>query len=385
MSIIVTVLLNIVRILAAVLVFGLIVVIHEWGHFIVAKLCGIQVNEFAIGMGPKLFGWGKKETRYSVRLLPIGGYCAMEGEDAAGGGSVKTATPTVTEDNPRAFYRKKVWQRMLVTVAGATMNLLLGFVLLLVYFGVCTMPSSDGNTYFAGTTVSWQQENATSFEGGLRPGDTILSIDGKRVFTIFDIQSLLQDSDDATFEMRVRRTVNEQEQTVTLPAVSFERQYNEESGRYFLLYDFKVNAIPKTIGSTVTQAIKTEGSVAVMVWRSLGGLLTGRYGLNELSGPVGTVDIIGDTVADAMNETHWQAGLGSVLMLVVLLTVNVGMFNLLPLPALDGSRFWFLAWEGITRKPIPQKYEAIVHAIGFVLLLALIVVVTFSDVFKMLR
>ena len=107
------------RLFAAVIVFGLIVVIHEWGHFIVAKLTGVQVNEFAIGMGPRLFGWGKGETRYSVRLLPIGGYCAMEGEDAAGGGEVKLDNENTVVDNPRAFYRKKVWQRMLITVAGA--------------------------------------------------------------------------------------------------------------------------------------------------------------------------------------------------------------------------------------------------------------------------
>ncbi len=378
MIIITTVLLYVFRLLAAVIVFGLIVVIHEWGHFIVAKLCGVQVNEFAIGMGPKLFAWGKGETRYSVRLFPIGGYCAMEGEDAAGGGEVKV-TETVKEDNPRAFYRKKVWQRMLITVAGAAMNILLGFILLLAYFGVCTLPSGDGNAYYAGTTISWQEEDALSFESGLRAGDTLLEIDGKRVFTVFDIQSLLQDSDDGTFEMKVRREGD----VVILPAVNFKRNYNEQTGGYVLQYDFKVNAIPQTLVSTVVQAAKTECSVAVMVWRSLGGLLTGRYGLNELSGPVGTVDIIGDTVADAITAEQWQVGLGSVLMLVVLLTVNVGVFNLLPVPALDGGRLLFLIWEGITRKPVPQKYEAIVHAIGLVLLLLLIVIVTFSDIFKL--
>lgn len=365
------------RLVAAVFVFGLIVVIHEWGHFIVAKLTGVQVNEFAIGMGPKLFGWGKGETRYSVRLFPIGGFCAMEGEDAAGGGEVKPTEETA--DNPRAFYRQKVWQRMLITVAGAAMNILLGFVLLLVYFGACTLPSNDGKVYYAGTTVSWQQENAPSYESGLRPSDTILSIDGKRVFTVFDIQSLLQDSDDGTFVMRVRRDG----ETVELPAVTFKREYNEEIDSYVLQYDFKVNAIPQTVGSTLVQSVKTECSVAVMVWRSLGGLLTGKYGLNELSGPVGTVDIIGDTVADAITAEQWQAGLGNVLMLVVLLTVNVGIFNLLPVPALDGGRLLFLIWEGVTRKPVPQKYEAIVHAIGLVLLFLLIIVVTFSDVIKL--
>lgn len=379
MIIIATVLLYVFRLLAAVIVFGLIVVIHEWGHFIVAKLTGVQVNEFAIGMGPKLFGWGKGETRYSLRLLPIGGYCAMEGEDAAGGGEVKLGKTAVTEDNPRAFYRKKVWQRMLITVAGAVMNIVLGFLLLIVYFSVCTLPSNDGKVYYAGTTISWQEEGAQSFESGLHAGDTLLTIDGKRVFSVFDIQSLLQDSDDATFEMTVRRDG----ETVMLPAVTFKREYNDETDSHILRYDFKVNAIPQTVGSTITQAVKTECSVAVMVWRSLGGLLTGKYGLNELSGPVGTVDIIGDTVANAITQEQWQAGLGSVLMLIVLLTVNVGIFNLLPVPALDGGRLLFLIWEGVTHKPVPQKYEAIVHAVGLVLLVLLIIVVTFSDVTKL--
>ena len=370
------VILSVLRILAALVIFGIIVVIHEWGHFIVAKLCGVQVNEFAIGMGPKLLKWGKKETKYSLRLLPIGGFCAMEGEDAAGGGEVSAdVTPT---DNPRAFYRKKVWQRMLITVAGAAMNLVLGFVLLVVNFAVCTAPSADGNTYYAGTAISWQEEGSTSAASGLQVGDTILKIDGKSVFSVFDIQSLLQESD-GDVSMTVRRDGARTE----LPSVKFHREYNEASGRYILHYDFKVNAIKSNVWTTVEQSARTECSVAVMVWRSLGGLLTGKYGLNELSGPVGTVDVIGDTVADAVASADWRAGLSSVLMLVILLTVNVGIFNLLPIPALDGGRMLFLIWEGVTRRPVPQKYEAVVHAIGFVLLLILIVIVTFSDVIKL--
>lgn len=375
--IVIEILMTILRLLAAVFVFGLIVVIHEGGHFIVAKLCGVQVNEFAIGMGPKLIKWGKGETKYSLRLLPIGGYCAMEGEDAAGGGSVDTEI-SIT-DNPRAFPRKKVWQRLAITVAGAFMNILLGFVVLLVYFGACTVPSKDGAAYYAGTTISWQEDNASSYQSGLRVQDTVLKVDGKRVFSVFDFNMLLMDSDDGAYEFTVRRAGK----TVVLPKVALKREYDEKSGVYIVHYDFKVNAIKQTVGSTIAQAARTECSVAVTVWRSLGGLVSGRYGLNQLSGPVGTVDIIGDTVAGAFEEDNWQDGLGNILMLLTLLTVNVGVFNLLPIPALDGGRVLFLLWEGITRKPIPQKYEAIVHAVGLVLLLLLIVVVTFSDIVKL--
>jgi regulator of sigma E protease len=195
---------------------------------------------------------------------------------------------------------------------------------------------------------------------------------------MMDVQSLLQDSDDGTFEI----TVDRNGETVVLPSVEFKRD-PLDGGGYRLYYDFYVKGTPQTVLNTVVQAAKTECSIAVMVWRSLGNIVTGRYGLNELSGPVGTVDVIGDVVADAVTETHWQDGLGNVLMLVVLLTVNVGIFNLLPVPALDGGRLLFLAWEGITRRPIPAKYEGWIHAVGMILLLLLVVVVTFSDVFKL--
>lgn len=375
------ILLTVLRLIAAAIVFGLIVIIHEWGHFIVAKLMDVQVNEFSMGMGPKLFQFGKKETKYTLRLFPIGGYCAMEGEDDAGGGEVSLNEVELT-NNPRALNNKKVWRRLLIVVAGAAMNLLLGFVLLLGYFGICTLPSDDGNVYYGSTTIAAFADEAVSSQSGLAVGDTILKIDGKRVFSVMDISSLLQDSDDGTFEMTVRRAVDGKDQTVVLPAVNFQRDALEGGG-YRLIYDFKVKAIPQTIGSTITQAAKTECSVAVMVWRSLGNIITGKYGLNELSGPIGTVDIIGDVVENAVSQERWQDGLANVLMLIVMLTVNVGIFNLLPIPALDGGRVLFLIWEGITRKPVPPKYEGWVHAIGMVLLLLLIVVVSFSDIFKL--
>ena len=368
---------TILRLIGALIVFGLIVVIHEWGHFIVAKLMDVQVNEFAMGMGPKLFGWGKKETRYSVRLFPIGGYCAMEGEDAAGSGEVSTET-VAPSNNPRAFSNKKVWRRVLIVVAGAVMNLFLGFVLLLGYFGICTRPADNGNIYYSGTTIAYLPETAPSYQSGLRVGDELLSIDGKRVFSVMDIPSILQTDADGEFQMTVRRDGEK----VNLPAVKFERR-ELENGGHLLIYDFNVNPIPQTVWSTISQSFKTECSVAVTVWRSLGGLITGEYGLNELSGPIGTVDVIGDVVEDAVKQEYWQDGLASVLMLTVVLTVNVGIFNLLPFPALDGGRLLFLIWEGITRKPVPPKYEGIVHAIGMGLLLLLIVVVTFSDIKKL--
>ncbi len=380
---ILTVVMQLGRLLAALVVFGLIVMIHELGHFLAAKAMGVQVNEFAIGFGPKLLQFGKKETKYSIRLFPLGGFCAMEGEDAAGGGEVSLEEKKTAENNPRSFLNKPVWRRVVITVAGVVMNLVLGFAVLLVYTGVCTRPLDDGHVYYSDTQIAVLPEDSRSYQSGLRPGDRLLKIDGQRVFSSFDIQFLLQNSDDGVFEMTVRRTVNGTSEVVTLPSVAFERTYSEETGRYTLIYDFKVLGIPQTVGSTVREAARMECSMAVTVWRTLKGMFTGQYGLNDLSGPVGTVDAIGDVVENAVQQEHWQDGLGNVLSLVALLTVNVGIFNLLPVPALDGGRLLFLAIEGIARRRVPPKYEGIVHAVGLILLLLLVVIVTFNDIMKL--
>jgi regulator of sigma E protease len=377
-------------ILIALIIFGVIIVVHELGHFIMAKLMGVKVNEFAMGMGPKLLQFGKGETKYTLRAFPIGGFCAMEGEDSAGSGEVELsgkadgteheAAPQEEpeEPDPRAFSQKKVWRRMLIIIAGPVMNIVLGFLLLLVYFGACIVPNEDGKVYFGSTTVSSLQEGASDKETGLRKGDTILKLDGKTVFTDRDLVMILNSADDDVFDMVVSREVEGKKEKVVLKQTVFNWVNSENSG-----YSFTVSPIEQTFGSVITQSAKMECTVSVMIWRSLGDILTGKYGLRDLSGPVGTVDAIGDTVSDAIAEEHWQDGLGNILMMVVLITVNVGIFNLLPVPALDGGRLLFLIWEGITRKPVPPKYEGMIHAIGLVLLLLLIVVVTFSDIMKL--
>ena len=367
------------RIAAALLIFGLIVTIHEWGHFLAAKAMGVKVNEFAIGFGPTLFRFGKGETLYTLRLLPLGGFCAMEGEDSAGSAEVRVEDTPSDPNDPRSFLNKPVWRRLIITVAGVAANLLLGFLVLLVYNGICIRPAADGSVYYAGTQISVLEENTPSYQSGLRPGDTLLTIDGQRVFSSLDIQFLLQSSDDGIFEMNVKRG----DETVTLPAVTFERTYSEETGHYVLKYDFYVNPVKQTVWSTVVESARMECSTAVTVWRTLKGMFTGVYGLNDLSGPVGTVDAIGDVVENAVQQQYWQDGLGNVLMLIAMITVNVGVFNLLPIPALDGGRLLFLIVEGITRKRVPPKYEGWVHAAGFILLLLLIAVVTFNDILKL--
>ncbi len=356
----------VVTILVAILIFGVIILVHELGHFAMAKLMGIRVNEFAIGMGPTLLKFGKKETKYSLRAFPIGGFCAMEGEDS-------------DSEDPRAFGSKKVWRRVLVVIAGAVMNLVLGYVLLVAYYGIYTQPAAEGQiAAYSSTIIAELPETASSYKTGLRVGDEIIKINGKRVVTDFDVANLMQSDEDGIFPMTVKRVVDGKKQTVELPAVQFELKKNEETGGNILIYDFKVAPIKKTVLSTLAQAGKMEYSIGVLIWRSLGDIITGKYGLNELSGPVGTVSAIGEAVAQVRT-----VGLESLIMLVVLITVNVGIFNLLPLPALDGGRLLFLAFEGVFRRPVNPKYEGLVHFIGLILLLLLMVVVTFSDIVKL--
>ncbi len=369
----------IIKLLIAVVVFGLIVFVHEFGHFLMARLMGVRVNEFALGMGPRIAKFNGKETEYSIRLFPIGGFCSMAGEDAAGSGSVTNDEPDLDPDDPRAFYNKKVWRRVLIVVAGAVMNLILGFVLLVIYFAAFTQPKTEGEpAYYASTVIAQLSEEAPAYQTGLRIGDDVLSINGKRVYTNFDMANILQSDEDGVFDFTVRR---DGEKT-TLDGVTFDLEVDEETGTRYLVYDFKVLGIEKTAWTTVQQAAKMETSVGVLIWRSLGDMLTGKYGLNELSGPVGTVEAIGDAAIQQTDDA-WSIDWESLLMMMVIITVNVGIFNLLPFPALDGGRLVFLVFEGIFRKKVPAKFEGMVHIIGFVLLLTLMVVVTFSDIWKL--
>lgn len=207
-------------ILVALIIFGVIIIVHELGHFIMAKLMGVKVNEFSMGMGPKLLQFGKGETKYTLRAFPVGGFCAMEGEDSAGAGEVDLAkrpddageAPKPSEDepaepDPRAFNQKKVWRRILIVIAGPIMNIVLGFILLLVYFGACIVPDDDGNVYFGSTTVSSMEEGASQ-EDGLQIGDTILKLDGKTVFTDRDLVMILNSAEDDVFDMVVSRDVD---------------------------------------------------------------------------------------------------------------------------------------------------------------------------------
>ena len=352
---------HIVTLLIAILIFGLIIGIHEFGHFIVAKLNHIQVNEFAIGMGPKLLHFRKGETTYSLRLFPIGGFCSMEGEDQS-------------SENPNAFEKKAVWRRMLVVLAGAFMNLVLGFVLIAVLLCTSTKIPSTVIARFAETTNS-AGETVTASESersGLREGDKIIAIDGSHILSATDLIYKLQTTETDSYDVTVKRDGAR----VVVENVKF---HNDNTDG---LLDFAVEGKSKNPVNVVTYAAKDTAATAKLIWMSLVELISGKYSLQDLSGPVGTVSVIEQAASSGENLLE---RVQSVMNLTIFITVNVGVFNLLPIPGLDGSRFVFLLIEAIRRKPVPKNREAMVHLIGMAALFLLMILVTVQDITRFFR
>ncbi len=347
-----------IGIVIAIIVFGLIIFIHEFGHFTVAKLCKVKVNEFALGMGPALVKFKRGETLYALRLLPFGGYCSMEGENDE-------------SDNERAFCNKRVWQRILIVAAGAIMNLILGFIVVAIM-----LSTQDAIT---SSTITWFSDDATSSETGLELGDEIKSINGMHIFSEIDMSYQLQSDEDGVFDFTVLRDG----ETVELSGVTFALDETEDGN--FLHLDFKVAPIEKGFFSVCEYSVKTSISYGRLVLVSLKDLVLGKYKINDLSGPVGIVSVLSDVV-DSNADTSgidWYSLFQQLLSLSALITINVGIFNLLPLPALDGGRLLFLIIEAIRRKPVPAKYEGYVHTAGFALLMLLMVYITAHDIFKL--
>ncbi len=345
-------------IIIGVLLFGFVIFFHELGHFLMAKLSGIRVNEFALGMGPKLFSFQKGETKYALRLLPIGGYCAMEGEDEE-------------SDDQRAFGNKPVWRRILVVVAGGLFNIILGFFLMLIVLGQ--------QDVYATTTISKFAENSALEAAGAQVGDRIVEIDGYAVYTDRDLSFSLALADPKAVSMKVERDG----QKVDLGVFALNAQ-TVEDGKEIVSMDFWVEPEKRTFFGLIGRSAADTYSMARMVIESLKGIVTGRFGLNDVAGPVGTAQAISQAAGAGLEQGFGQA-VNNILLMIIMITVNLGVVNLLPLPALDGGRLLFLIWEGVTRKPVPQKYEGYVHAAGFVLLMGLMIVITFSDILRIFR
>lgn len=332
-------------ILITILIFAVIIFIHECGHFAAAKLCKIRVNEFALGMGPTLFHFGKGETRYALRLFPIGGFVSMEGEDGGSG-------------DPRAFCNQKVWKRILIVCAGAFMNLVLGFIVVL----LMTIPSDR----LPSMTVAQFYENASTEATGLQAGDEILRVNGRSIWVDSDLVYTLSTDEDGVVDMVVRRD----EEKVELSDVAFTTQDGT------LVIDFTVQGVPANLPNVLSYSFRKTASIGRLVWIAVGQLITGQSSINELSGPIGTAQAIGQAAS---------AGLSTVMYLFAFITINVGIFNILPVPALDGGRLIFLLFELITRRRIKPEHEAYVHFAGFVLLILLIIFVSYHDIVNLIR
>lgn len=341
----------------AILIFEIIIVIHELGHFIAAKSNGVKVNEFAIGMGPAIFKKKKGETLYALRIFPIGGYCAMEGEDDS-------------SDDSRALCKKPVWRRIIIVVAGVVMNLVLGLVILI----ISTATGGD----ITSRTVSKFEENASSQASGLQAGDKIVRVNGMHIFTAMDMSYQFQNDKDGVYDMTVVRDGKK----VDLKDISLAA----DDGKTHI--DFFVYPQKRTFGSVISESSRMLVTDARLIYISLIDMVRGKYSIRDLSGPVGIVDSI-DTVIDnqtdkSTGKIDWASLVQTLMSLSAFITINLGIFNLLPLPALDGGRLIFLIIEGIRRKPVKPEHEGLVHAIGFAALIVLMLVITVSDVMKMI-
>ncbi|MCI8589524.1 MAG: RIP metalloprotease RseP [Clostridiales bacterium] len=336
----------VMTILITVLVFGALILIHEFGHYLFARLFKVSILEFAIGMGPKLLSKKSKKTGidYSWRALPVGGFVSMVGEE---GGS----------EDEGALSKKPKWQRAIVLAAGACMNLLLGFLIMVIY--VSSSPA------LGSTVVAAFSEEATSYQSGLQTGDEIVAVDGHKVHILYDLSYAISRYGTEPISITV---VREGEKTV-LENVSFPSY--TEMGVTFGEQDFKVTRVEKNPASVLYYAFHQGVTTVRMVWESLIDMLTGRYGLEAMSGPVGVSSAIGDAAS---------SGIDSFLILVALITINLGIFNLLPFPALDGGQLLFLLIEAIRKKPIKPEIAGIINSAGLVLLMLLMLIVTVKDV-----
>ena len=339
---------TILTILAAIIIFAVLIFVHELGHFIAAKLSDIKVHEFAIGMGPKLFSFGKGETKYSLRLFPIGGYCALEGENSA-------------SEDERAFINKSPLKRLFVLAAGAFMNILLGFILLNIV--TATFPTIDT------TQVATVAEGSPAEEAGLMPGDKIVKINSTGVPTYKVLSWELSDLDGSEETFTVKRGGEKIKLNIAPELQStgyvFGISFQEVDNNFFL---------------TVRESFHETFFYSRVIIETFFDLIRGKVGINEMSGPIGIVSEIGGAVETAA-ETGYP-GIMNLLLLAVLLTVNLGVFNLIPLPALDGGRILFVLIELIRRKPLPPEKEGMVHMIGLIALLLFSLFVAYMDVLK---
>ncbi|MBS7239955.1 MAG: RIP metalloprotease RseP [Acetatifactor sp.] len=347
-----------------VLIFGVVVIAHEFGHFIIAKANGIKVLEFFVGMGPTLFSFTKGGTKYSLKLFPIGGACMFEGED--GVQEKDEATGEYKELSSGAFNKAGVWSRIATVFAGPFFNFILAFLVSLIMVNMTDVIA------IRDPVLSEVVEDGAAAEAGLMPGDMILSLNGRKLKLYQEITLFMQVTYQGGDVEVVYRRDGEVHQTTLTP------QYDEEYGRYMLGVVNSEFVTPTRLQSFKYAWYEMRFSVKA-TFESLGMLVRGKVTRNDVAGPVGiAVNVVGKTYEET-KDYGWRSVLVSMLNIVLMLSVNLGILNLLPLPALDGGRLVFLLIEVIRGKPIPPEKEGLVHFVGLMFFMALMVFVFFND------
>ena len=356
----------IVTFIAAVFVFSAVIAIHEFGHFMVAKLCGVQVNEFSIGMGPVLCKRVRKGTQYSIRALPVGGFVALEGEESpestqAEGGNEEDAAPAIPPEvlaqrTGKPLNEAAVWQRML------GMNFVLGFVVLLLLISLRSEPITSKVIYAV-------EDNALCGQTGLQAGDEIVAVNGRHCFVANDMLYELM----RTESYRAVFTVRRDGKLVELPDVQFDT-WQDAQGQTHMTLGFTVYGLKKTPKNVLKEAANSVIYYGRIIYTSLADLLRGRESINDLSGPVGIVTAIGQAASYG-----WE----DVFELLALITINLGVLNLLPFPALDGGKIVFLLIEAVTGHAVPEKIQGSLTVAAFALLFGLMLFATYNDIVRL--
>lgn len=345
---------TLITILIAVLVFGFLIFIHEFGHYLAARLCHVTIREFSIGMGPRLLWYDSKKTgiRYSLAMFPIGGFVSMAGEDAE-------------SDDPNSFDKKPAWQRFIITAAGAFVNIVAGFLAMILFATMINLGSTTVHSFLEKEETGYA---VSSEESGLMAGDTVIRVGKKRVRILDEMAYEIMRYGDRPIDLTVERDGK----TVQLHGVIFPTE--QAQGQTFGQMDFRVRAVESTPGSVLSFAMQKSFLTVRMCWESLYDLITGRYTWAAVSGPVGISSAIGDAA---------RSGFASLLYMVVLISINLGVMNLLPIPALDGGRLLTILIEMITRKKLPTRVEGIINTVGLFALLTLSFVIMAKDIFQL--
>ncbi len=347
-------------IVIAILVFGVLIAVHELGHFAVAKLCGVKVNEFSIGMGPALLKKQGKETLYALRILPIGGYCAMEAEDEA-------------SDDPRAFTNQIAWKKILILCAGSFMNFLMGIILIVIMY-------ADAEAFVSPTIGSFMEGCPYESSEYFQVGDEFYSIDDNRIYLSSDISMFMERGGESHDIVLLRDGEKVELKDVTLEKRIYD-EYKDSGPKYGFIFMAEEN----TLGTELKYSWNTAKEFSRWVWLGLEDLIHGAVSLNDMAGPVGIVDMMNDV--GEQSETT-DAAVKNMLYIAALIAINLAIMNMLPIPALDGGRVFLLLVtliiEKLTRKKLDPKYEGYIHLVGMILLLGLMAVVMYNDIARLI-